>query len=355
MYTGHATSVAQTVAELPELVNNLLLLLSDKEKVVINKRFDLDGTGKKTLEQIGTEFSVTRERVRQIEKNALSKMKRNVFNTSLRHIHDFANEVVSQNGGLVKEEEFMDSLMSVLNGVEDVNENSVHLSLVLHEDLECIGNTINFYPYVRNKELTDYVLKYASGKLINQLHKYGNVKSVERMHGDLKQVLKDVDMDINLMKALIGVDKRMAILDNEMVGLLEWRHVHPRTLRDKIMYILRKSKKPMHFNDIAAQIADAKFDNRPVNIQAVHNELIRHDQFILIGRGIYALEEWGYESGTVSAVIVRVLKENGELSQDEIVEKVLEKRQVKKITIVLALKNGEKFERVGRKRYKLKS
>ncbi|PIR54756.1 hypothetical protein COU74_03330 [Candidatus Peregrinibacteria bacterium CG10_big_fil_rev_8_21_14_0_10_36_19] len=355
MYTGNATNVAQTVAELSELVNNLLLLLSDKEKVVVKKRFDLDGSGKMTLEQIGQEFAVTRERVRQIEKNALSKMKRNVFNTSLKHLHEFTNEVVSQHGGLVKEDDLIDDLKKSLPSGMTVNESGIHLSLVLNDEVECIGNTINFYPYVRNKKISDYSLKYASSKIVNQLHKYGNIKSVDRVHGDIKPILKDVDIDLCLMKSLISIDKRMAILDNEMVGLLEWRHVNPRTLRDKILYILRNSKKPMHFSDIASKIENSEFDKRQVNIQAVHNELIRHDQFILIGRGIYALEEWGYESGTVSAVIEKLLSGGKELSQEEIVEGVLSKRQVKKITIVLALKNGTQFERVGRKRYKLKA
>ncbi|MBL4694229.1 hypothetical protein JKY72_02570 [Candidatus Gracilibacteria bacterium] len=111
----------------------------------------------------------------------------------------------------------------------------------------------------------------------------------------------------------------------------------------------------MHFGDIAAQIESATFDKRPVNLQAVHNELIRHAQFILIGRGIYALEEWGYEKGTVAEVVEKLLKENKELDLDEIVDAVLKKRQVKRITIVLALKNNTKFERIGRRRYKLKS
>ena len=98
----------------------------------------------------------------------------------------------------------------------------------------------------------------------------------------------------------------------------------------------------------------ANFDNRSVNLQAVHNELIRHDQFVLIGRGIYALSEWGYEKGTVEHVIERILNKKKELSQEEIVDQVLKQRQVKKITVVLVLKNSGKFERIGRKRYKIK-
>jgi hypothetical protein len=40
----------------------------------------------------------------------------------------------------------------------------------------------------------------------------------------------------------------------------------------------------------------------------VHNELIRNKDFVLVGRGIYALKEWGYEPGTVSHVIEAILK-----------------------------------------------
>jgi hypothetical protein len=97
------------------------------------------------------------------------------------------------------------------------------------------------------------------------------------------------------------------------------------------------------------------FDSKRVNLQAVHNELIRCSDFVLIGRGIYALKEWGYQSGTVLEVIESVLKDAKEMEQEEIVKAVLERRQVKRITILLALKNAAKFTRVGRKQYRLVS
>ena len=354
MYESDNGSVAQTLVELDSLVENMLLLLSDKEKVVVSKRFNLDGKRKHTLEEIGQDFSVTRERVRQIEKNALSKMRRNVFNTSLRHLHDYSSSLISNHGGVMKEEVLFEKLSELLLD-SDIDESRVRLALVIHEELACVGNTINFYPYVRAGDVTEFSLKHASGQLVNQMHKYGDVKNVTRVHKDMSGSLSDFDMDVKLMKSLIGIDKRVALLDGDMVGLVEWRHIHPRTLRDKVLYILRGTKKPMHFGDIAAQIESATFDKRPVNLQAVHNELIRHAQFILIGRGIYALEEWGYEKGTVAEVVEKLLKENKELDLDEIVDAVLKKRQVKRITIVLALKNNTKFERIGRRRYKLKS
>ena len=354
MYSTQVAPVVQTVTDLHNLVENLLLLLSEKEKVVITKRFALAGAVKATLEEIGQEFSVTRERVRQIEKNALSKMRRNVFNTALKNLHEFVGSIVRKHGGIVKSENLISELSLILPKDVSVDVNNLNLSLALHDNLECVGNTINFYPYVRDKAIPEYSLKHVSDQLINQLHKYGDVKTIDKIQEDLGSHLKENDFDFLKVKSLIEIDKRLTILDDDLVGLLEWRHIHPRTLRDKILFVLRGEKAPMHFALIAEKIGQADFDMRKVNVQAVHNELIRHDQFVLIGRGIYALSEWGYEKGTVAEVIEKILKETKELEQDKIVDMVLKQRDVKKITIVLALKNDRKFVRVGRRVYKLK-
>lgn len=354
MNTSTSTPIMQTLLDLPPLINNLLLLLSDKEKSVIKKRFNLDGKRKRTLDEIGKEFSVTRERIRQIEKNALSKMRRNVFNTALRNLHDFVLSSVRTNGGFIKEDLLLKQFDQVVPPNVELSANNLHLSFVLHDSLECIGNTINFHPYVKEEKFADFSLKYVSDKLVNQLHKYGDVKKIEKVHSDLKSVMDESKFDLKRTKSLINIDKRITIVDDDLVGLMEWRHIHPRTLRDKILFILRKERNPMHFVDMAEKISAANFDNRNINVQAVHNELIRHEQFVLIGRGIYALSEWGYEKGTVSKVIERILKMEKELTQEKIIESVLKQRQVKEITIVLALKNNDRFERVGRKRYQLR-
>lgn len=355
MSSSQTASIAQTIAELPAIVDNLLLLLSDKEKIVIKKRFDLNGKGKSTLEEIGQEFTVTRERVRQIEKNALSKMRRNVFNTALKGLHEFVALVVKNRGGLVKTDNLIDDVTKVLSGANKVDRNSLTLSLELHDGLESIGNTIDFHPYVRDKALPDYSLKYTANHLVNQLTKYGDVRELQKVCDDLKNVMSEVEFDLTKIRSLIEIDKRLALLDGDLLGLMDWRHIRPRTLRDKILFVLRNNKEPMHFTDIAEEISKASFDGRTINVQAVHNELIRHDSFVLIGRGIYALTEWGYERGTVAEVVEKVLRAEKELDQDEIIDLVLKQRQVKKITVILALKNTKMFVRIGRKRYKLKA
>lgn len=347
--------LTKTLVSLDSIVQNLLLLLSEKEKNVIIKRFNLDGTRKYTLEEIGKEFSVTRERIRQIEKNALAKMRRNVFNTALTHLHSFADSFIEQNGGASKEDILISNLVKLapVGTGTNVDVNAIRLGLSLNDDLDRIGNTIDFFPYIKQKDVSDYSLRNASNKVVNQLTKYGDVKPISKLERDLVPVLKEFKFDSKLFRSLMDIDKRLKVIDMDKVGLYEWRHIHPRTLRDKIFFILRMEKKPMHFVEISEKISEKTFDNRRVNIQAVHNELIRHSQFILIGRGIYALREWGYERGTVAEVIEQILKTKKELGQEDIIKEVLKRRKVKEITIVLALKNSSKFERVGRKTYKL--
>lgn len=348
-------SVTQTLLELNDLVNNLLLLLSEKEKTVIKKRFNLDGKGRHTLEKIGKDFVVTRERIRQIEKNALNKMKRNVFNTTLKDLHQFIGSSVRENGGLVKRDSLVRELARFIPSSKKIDHDKLLLSLSLHQEIECVGNTIHFHPYIKEKNLSEQELRNVSNNLVNELNRHGDVKNLGKLHTDLKKVLEKNPLEINTLKSIVDIDKRLTITKDNNVGLLEWRHIHPRTLRDKILFVLRNESKPLHFINISEKITKAQFDNRQVNVQAVHNELIRHAQFVLIGRGIYALGEWGYESGTVAEVIEKILDGKKDLSEEEIIQNVLEKRQVKKITIILALKNNTKFSRVGRKRYKLKS
>ena len=94
---------------------------------------------------------------------------------------------------------------------------------------------------------------------------------------------------------------------------------------------------------------------RPALIQTVHNELIKDPRFVLVGRGIYALSEWGYYPGQVKDVILKVLKEKRRpLTKEEILEKVLSQRLVKENTILLNLSNKKYFLRNSQGKYWVK-
>jgi hypothetical protein len=90
-----------------------------------------------------------------------------------------------------------------------------------------------------------------------------------------------------------------------------------------------------------------KFDNRIAYPPTIHNELILNKEYVLVGRGIYALREWGYKPGVVVDVIESILHAHATpMTRQAIVEAVLKQRLVKKNTIHLALTNKKKFRRL---------
>jgi len=62
--------------DLRDEVGDLLDLLDDRERRIINSRFGLDGSKPKTLEEVGEKFGVTRERIRQLQNIALRKLRK---------------------------------------------------------------------------------------------------------------------------------------------------------------------------------------------------------------------------------------------------------------------------------------
>ncbi len=140
-----------------------------------------------------------------------------------------------------------------------------------------------------------------------------------------------------------------------LLGLTTWGNINPKNIKDKIIFVLKKHGKPIHFRGIVKLIEEAHFDSKKINEQVVHNELVKNKRFVLVGRGIYGLSDWGLKSGTVAEIIEKVLLEKGKpLSKDEIIEEVLKLRQVNHNTIILNLQEKPQFVRVKRSIYTLK-
>lgn len=337
--------------DLKERVEKLLVLLSEKERFVVERRFSLNSDRRLTLEEIGQQFNVTRERVRQIEKNALQKLKRNVDNFEVITINNFAFELLKENGGLMPEDSLISKIIStdVTSGFSEIQ-----FILSLDKRFTRVPNTITYRPYVRLAQYSDSFLSRISESSRVILERKGDVVKVGAVADAVNKGFEDgARQEVAFFVSLFSINKAFKVV-NDTVGLVVWRHINPRTLRDKIYYVLRQKKSPMHFVEIGNTIVSLSFDRKNLNMQAVHNELIRHEDFVLIGRGIYALREWGYSHGTVAEVIEEVLKERDSMAEEMIIEEVLKRRLVKPITIILNLKNKKRFTRVGRKQYSLK-
>ena len=71
---------------LKEQIASILSSLSDREQKIVKMRFGIGGGKTHTLEEVGAEFSVTRERIRQIEAKALTKLRKH---KDMKKLHDY--------------------------------------------------------------------------------------------------------------------------------------------------------------------------------------------------------------------------------------------------------------------------
>ncbi len=339
---------------LTDVIEEIFLVLTAKEKDVITQRFSLDNKAKRTLESIGQQFSVTRERIRQIEKIALNKLKRTVQTTRLSIVNEIAAKVMEESGGILVESQLVSQILNLLKSDSEVDGNIIRLALNINQSIEKAEKTNVYYPFWRIKEIDLTLVTSLVNAGTKVLKKKGDVLSDSKIIVQVRQLLGDQIasyVDATIISAL-AVDKRLKRIDGGF-GLMTWRHINPRSIRDKAYIVLKREKKPLHFVEIANKISEAGFDKKVVTVQAVHNELIRYEQFVLVGRGLYALKEFGYRKGTVADIITDLLKKKSPLTKQEIIEGVLAQRHVKKGTISLNLQKNPQFVRVGRAVYKL--
>ncbi len=346
-----APSTKLTV-NLQSLLDDLFLVLTEKESMVIKRRFALQGQPRQTLEKIGKHFKVTRERVRQIEGIALSKLRRTVRTTKLNDINDLAKNILRMNGGVMREDALVSQVLTRLQGATELDGAVLRLSFAIDTDMVSSGHGGTFVPFWRLDSLAMEDITLIVDNVVKILKKRRNCMKKDELISAVQSLnlFKDRVPGRELISSCLSIDERLREIDDGW-GLTEWRFVRPRSIRDKVEIILRKSGTPLHFMDIANRIRESRFDHKNVTVQAVHNELIRYPQFVLVGRGLYALREWGFEPGTVADVIEAILREKGPLSKKEIIAEVGRQRTVKVGTISLNLQKMPYFVRVGRAVY----
>ncbi|MCD5375387.1 hypothetical protein LR010_02990 [Candidatus Gracilibacteria bacterium] len=346
-----------TTNNIEKLFSGVLESLSEKERVVIERRIGLSGT-KETLQNIGNSFkpSITRERVRQIEDAGIKKVGRIIKATELSAIQDIAREVMSHHGGVLTREKLIAALINSMSLSKEINAHI--LEVIVQSDFEIVKSK------PRLGTQTYFTLPNVSRKSIDAVHKDA-LKILKRKKDVMErselyaQIIDNVKDEVGALDNVF-IDSALDIFDDlvkgeeVLIGLTRWKILNPKTLKDKAIYVMKKEKVPMHFIDISNKISD--YLGESVKINTIHNELIRNEEFILIGRGIYALKEWGFKPGTVLDVILDILGKNGgPMTTEDIIKKVLKVRNVKKTTIYMNLQNKKAIERVGRNFYTAKA
>lgn len=331
-----------------EHINDILGTIDrEREREIVSRRFGLFER-KETLEQIGELLGITRERVRQLEKSVLSRLKASAEQGEVPGISGVETILVEKLHQLGEVSRVSKLTEEVSDDHSKLEQARIAFLASLCPQLVVINEDDHYYHAVGIESVrNEKAIKADVAKIIDAVKKAGEPVTVEA-------VAKSSGLsDAKQTEALASISKALATLNGRW-GLVKWPMVNPKNIRDKIYVILKEHGKHMHFNEIADAIKKSDFKRKDVTTQAIHNELIKDKRFVLIGRGIYALKEWGYEKGTVSDIISEVLrKEGGPLHRDEIVKRVLKSRYVKETTILLNLQGKPQFKRVAKATYAL--
>ena len=323
--------MTETNAQIKKVVTQLISVLSPRNREIISRRFGLKSGSKETLESIGASYGITRERVRQIEEASLAQIRENLESESAK-VKPFivlAREIMESKGGVVREDQLFADFSG--NGAESATNASLVFLLTLQNTFE------------RSLEDDEFHAFWA----LSSEHADRFRNRAEEFVGELKKrqtVIPDVELaSFTSDPSFFSISKNIGKNVFSEVGLTSWPEIKPRGVRDKSFLVLKKEGQPKHFREITQLINSANFSPRKAHVQTVHNELIKDNRFVLVGRGIYGLSEWGYEPGTVKEVIANLLRKEGPQSKDKIIAHVMNTRMVKPNTVLLGMQDKRLF------------
>jgi len=330
-----------------KITKKFLSVVPERSFDVLVRRFGLgDNPNKITLETIGRDYGITRERVRQIENNAIKNIKKSEIFGKENEIFAELYKIIDSLGGVISEEDLLNYLSN-----NDVTKNHIHFLLVLGD------------PFMKEKE--DNLFKprwHIDSDLINEVHnslnQITNQLTEEDLHSedDIISLFLDKADNIHVkykkpevVKRWLSISKSIGKNHFNEWGLSSSTNISAKGIRDYAYLSIRQHGNPMHFREVAKSIEN-NF-GRKAHTATCHNELIKDPRFVLVGRGLYALTEWGYTGGVVKDVIRNILGKEGPLTRDEIIEKVLRERYIKENTVVVNLQDPKLFKKDNKGRY----
>ena len=293
-----------------------------------------------TLEAIGKKYSITRERVRQIENYAINHIRKADTYEKEALVFDELKKTISKMGGVVSENDLLDNLAKDI-----LTKKYIHFLLVVGDDFSKIKEDLEFkHRWHVDSNLSEKIHE-AIKKLYSRLGDDEIIPESEIIASFLEH-LKDVSDDYKqdeILTRWLAISKNISKNPLGEWGKTKSSNIKTKGVRDYAYLILRKHGSPIHFREVAKLISEVF--KKKAHIATTHNELIKDPRFVLVGRGLYALKEWGYSTGVVRDVILEILKKNGPLDKEKILEKVLKERYVKANTVIVNLQNPKYFKK----------
>jgi hypothetical protein len=319
------------------------------------------------LEAIAVSYDITRERVRQIEAATLAGAKKQAGSSeTYQSFEKLAFGHLEQAGGARIANKFLGELQFLTNDRHPAADARLKFLLALSSRLRLEEENYKRHSFwVSDAAFAPAVIKFLD-IVTRELKKKRAPLSLADAGEFLSRSAAQAGIAHFPTGALIEftqISKEISINPYGEWGLAQWPGIVPAGAKDRAYCVLKQCRKPLHFNELSSilnQHARLAADFHPAwqktaEMQTVHNELIKDKRFVLVGRGIYALSEWGYTPGTVREVIAETLRDAGKpLSKEEILRRVKTKRFVKDATIFINLQNSRAFERLKDGKYRLR-
>jgi len=324
-----------------QTVKRLLSSLPDRARDVLIHRYGLGkDTKRMTLDAIGKIYGITRERVRQIENYAISNIRKSDDYAKEKAVFVEIETLLHSLGGIVVEDDFLGHVSK-----DKSLQNHVYFLLVVGEPFRKFKEDDDFRHRWHVNEVLAKKVEDALKKLYSNLNNQDLLPESEMVSKFLTH-LEDVSekyKNQEVVRRWLQISKSIGKNQLGEWGVSASPNIKTKGMRDYAFLVIRKHGSPIHFREVAKQITT--MFNKKAHVATTHNELIKDPRFVLVGRGLYALAEWGYAPGVVRDVIRSVLVKNGPLSKEEIIDKVMKERYVKENTIVVNLQNPKYFKK----------
>lgn len=330
-----------------QLYTKLTKGLSPKTKDIFDRRFGIKTSGAskagkgqtvsiETLESIGNGLGITRERVRQIEEAGFNFIKKNNKEVIDGICTQFTQYFESK-GGFKKEEIVLQDLGS------NKYKPYVLFFLSLCGNFSRVAGKKEYEYFWSTLESAEKTVKTNLDALVDGIQKHGKLMEKQELIANFAS-----QFNAETLASYLEISKKIQENKDGKIGLISWPEIRPRGVKDKAYLVFKSHQKPLHFTQITSFIDDLGLNegDKKTHAQTVHNELIKDARFVLVGRGTYALKEWGYVPGTIKDIIEKVLTEKPHLvSQEDIVKEVLSQRLVAKNTVMINLNNKKYFSK----------
>lgn len=333
-----------------QLLRDFSEIFTSRTKEIVSSRFGLSGGKTKTLEEIGKEYGITRERVRQILASAFSLVKQRRDNPYYLEAVSRIESVLAEYNGILPSDE----LFAILSGDDKRERGAIRFFLecmkTVEEEKE---NSVRPRVFVSaGFPFSDWEKSFSVAAAV--LRDAGTALDADELYARAAKRGLPVGRKVffNYLAASSSIRKNAF----GRFGFSNSSEICPRGTREKAYLVLKMNGRPLHFKDIAARIDEIGLqkNGRKTHPQTVHNELIKDQKFVLVGRGLYALSEWGYSRGTVREVLEGILASSAApMKRERILEEVLRVRRVKRSTVVINL--NAFFEKVGKDGYTIKT